>query len=86
MSSVDDCPNDHQDPYVGGVPFATGTAYTFAPLRVRGFYVGTAGHLVVTTPNGDTITLSNLLAGNVYRISISSITASGSTAVGVALL
>lgn len=73
------------DPAIGGeaIDYSGGDQdITFA---ARGVYVGTAGHLKVDLVTGDTVTFSNLTAGNVYPFAIKKIYQTGSSAAGVIL-
>ena len=49
----------------------------------RCLFVGQSGDAVVTMASGDTITLQNLQAGNVYPIRVRRVHATGTTAGGL---
>jgi hypothetical protein len=46
-------------------------------------YVGTAGHVKITTPAGQDITLNNLAAGVVHKIAAIKVFATGTTALTI---
>ena len=52
------------------------------PLQTptRAFYCGTGGNATITMANGSIVTLNGLLAGVVYPLSITNVSASGLTA------
>ena len=77
---------DHNAAYDGGVAIDYSGGDQSLSVYSRAVYIGTAGHLKVDLVRGDTVTLSNMLAGTVYRIAVKKIYQTGSTAAGVALL
>ena len=46
---------------------------------IRGFYVGGAGNVTVTTLNGESVQFTNVLAGVVYPIAATHVTAATAT-------
>ena len=52
----------------------------------RALYVGGAGNIVVTMENGEDATLSGVLAGTVYPLSVKRVKATGTTATNLVAL
>jgi len=67
-------------PATTAVSMTAGTTYSPA---FRGFLIDADGPVVLTTADGDSVTLPALKAGAIYAIEIVSWTASGTTATEV---
>jgi hypothetical protein len=76
---------ERSDPAIGAIAISYGGGDQDINVPSRGLYISTAGNLVVLMANGDSVTLTGLLAGVVYPIAIKKITQAGSTAAGLIL-
>lgn len=52
----------------------------------RAILVGGAGNMAVVTQGGDSVTLTGLLAGHVYRVAVKQVKSTGTTATNLVAL
>lgn len=74
------------DPATGAVAISYGGGNQVLTTEARGVYISTAGDLAVVMRDGQAVTFTGLLAGQIYPICITQVTQTGSTAAGLVLL
>ena len=76
---------ERSDPAIGALAISYGGGDQDINIPARGLYISSAGNLAVVMLNGDSVTLTGLLAGVVYPIAVKKILNAGSTAAGLVL-
>jgi hypothetical protein len=51
--------------------------------KARALYIGTGGSLAVVTTGGDSVTFTNVLSGSLLPVSVSRVSATGTTATNI---
>lgn len=72
------------DPYVGGANVTPSDSSLIAPTR--GILASATGNIAVEFSDGSSATLSSVVAGNVYPVSVIKVLSTGTTATGILAL